>query len=170
MQWYFYVNSNPFFILNCYSKYRLYRVVLWCWALFVAEPNVYNLRTRLTALHLLSVILPLHRTDEPAFHKKVCFRLPHDKRRNDSLLPLDNGVLDTFLIRINFIKPFLKNHSFIIIVSLKGSTAGRRPPSWCTTSLCSLLLPPSCHHNTLLCPSSSMLLVFPFFFYLLGPI
>ena len=38
---------------------------------FVTEPNVYNLRTKLMALHLLAVILPNYKPDDNSATRKV---------------------------------------------------------------------------------------------------
>ena len=40
-------------------------------SLFVTEPNVYNLRTKLMALHLLAVILPNYMPDDNSATRNV---------------------------------------------------------------------------------------------------
>lgn len=43
--------------------------------LLSVEPNVYNLRTRLMALHVLKLLIPNYRVDEPTAARKVTYRI-----------------------------------------------------------------------------------------------
>jgi len=76
-----------------FSKLIWDLILIWVFIL-TAEPNVYNLRAKLIALHVLATILPEYRSDDLSVIKKV--RVTHVTSRtggSDSSLNLSLLVI-----------------------------------------------------------------------------